>query len=304
VSYANQVSESSCNQPFQVLALLLEHPGQVVTREELRQRLWPADTFVEYDHNLNSWRERGEKPAPRCSRRADTNPGAFSRLGRFRSDRTRARLGGLLSTESAHELASWRPREGFVKTDNSSVPGLVHWTQYWSSCSLDCCCRVSSRRNNKSHHLGSQIFSGRRPSAKLFTTGLDESPPPRSMLRVRGRELSLSGYISYDFHPRAHDSSYGRAQQINRVPKDNYRIEDIYDPKTLSDSHGYSDGDQLTDEHARKAPKSQGEMSHERIDLICTHPERNHCGQQIEALECNESPMRVGQLTQGRFGRS
>jgi len=39
---------------FQILALLLEHAGQVVTREELRQRLWPADTFVEYDHNLNS----------------------------------------------------------------------------------------------------------------------------------------------------------------------------------------------------------------------------------------------------------
>jgi DNA-binding winged helix-turn-helix (wHTH) protein/Tol biopolymer transport system component len=42
------------DQPFQILALLLERPGQVVTREELRQRLWPADTFVDYDHNLNS----------------------------------------------------------------------------------------------------------------------------------------------------------------------------------------------------------------------------------------------------------
>lgn len=41
-------------QPFQILALLLEHPGQVVTREELRQRLWPADTFVEFDHSLNT----------------------------------------------------------------------------------------------------------------------------------------------------------------------------------------------------------------------------------------------------------
>jgi dipeptidyl aminopeptidase/acylaminoacyl peptidase len=33
---------------------LLEHPGQVVTREHLRQRLWPADTFVDFDHSLNS----------------------------------------------------------------------------------------------------------------------------------------------------------------------------------------------------------------------------------------------------------
>ena len=42
------------DQPFQLLALLLEHPGDVVTREELRQRLWPADTFVDFDTGLNS----------------------------------------------------------------------------------------------------------------------------------------------------------------------------------------------------------------------------------------------------------
>ena len=42
------------DQPFQILALLLEHPGDVVTREELRQKLWPADTFVDFDTGLNS----------------------------------------------------------------------------------------------------------------------------------------------------------------------------------------------------------------------------------------------------------
>jgi DNA-binding winged helix-turn-helix (wHTH) protein len=41
-------------QPFQVLALLLERAGEVVTREELRQKLWPADTFVDFDHSLNT----------------------------------------------------------------------------------------------------------------------------------------------------------------------------------------------------------------------------------------------------------
>jgi TolB-like protein/DNA-binding winged helix-turn-helix (wHTH) protein len=40
-------------QSFQVLAALLERPGELVTREELRQRLWPQDTFVDYDHSLN-----------------------------------------------------------------------------------------------------------------------------------------------------------------------------------------------------------------------------------------------------------
>lgn len=39
---------------FQVLAALLEHPGRVVTREELRQRLWPEDVFVDFDNNLNN----------------------------------------------------------------------------------------------------------------------------------------------------------------------------------------------------------------------------------------------------------
>jgi TolB-like protein/Tfp pilus assembly protein PilF len=41
-------------QPFQVLTLLLERPGEVVTREELRQRLWPSDTFVDFDNSLNT----------------------------------------------------------------------------------------------------------------------------------------------------------------------------------------------------------------------------------------------------------
>ncbi len=42
------------DQPFQVLAVLLEHAGDVVAREELRQKLWPADTFVDFDTGLNS----------------------------------------------------------------------------------------------------------------------------------------------------------------------------------------------------------------------------------------------------------
>ena len=36
-------------QPFELLMILLEHPGQVVSREDLRQRLWPADVYVDFD---------------------------------------------------------------------------------------------------------------------------------------------------------------------------------------------------------------------------------------------------------------
>jgi TolB-like protein/DNA-binding winged helix-turn-helix (wHTH) protein len=42
------------DQPFQILAMLLEHPGELVTREQLHHKLWPADTFVDFDVGLNS----------------------------------------------------------------------------------------------------------------------------------------------------------------------------------------------------------------------------------------------------------
>src|SRR6202163_4969239 len=41
-------------QPLQVLAALAERPGELVTREELRRRVWPQDTFVDFDHALNT----------------------------------------------------------------------------------------------------------------------------------------------------------------------------------------------------------------------------------------------------------
>lgn len=41
-------------QPVQILEILLEKPGELVTREELRQRLWSTDTFVDFDHSLNT----------------------------------------------------------------------------------------------------------------------------------------------------------------------------------------------------------------------------------------------------------
>jgi TolB-like protein/DNA-binding winged helix-turn-helix (wHTH) protein/Tfp pilus assembly protein PilF len=42
------------DQPLQLLVMLLERPGEIVTREELQRRLWSADTFVDFDHSLNS----------------------------------------------------------------------------------------------------------------------------------------------------------------------------------------------------------------------------------------------------------
>jgi DNA-binding winged helix-turn-helix (wHTH) protein len=58
------------DQPFEVLALLLERPGHMVTRDELYTRLWPADTYVDFDRGLNkainklrvALRDNAEKP--------------------------------------------------------------------------------------------------------------------------------------------------------------------------------------------------------------------------------------------------
>ena len=41
-------------QPIEVLSILLERPGELVTREELCKRLWPQDTFVDFEHSLNT----------------------------------------------------------------------------------------------------------------------------------------------------------------------------------------------------------------------------------------------------------
>lgn len=41
-------------QPLQVLQILLEHPGTIITREELQQKIWPTDTFVDFNHGINN----------------------------------------------------------------------------------------------------------------------------------------------------------------------------------------------------------------------------------------------------------
>jgi DNA-binding winged helix-turn-helix (wHTH) protein len=42
------------DQSIQILAMLLEHPGEVVTRDEVHRQLWPNGTIVEFDHSINA----------------------------------------------------------------------------------------------------------------------------------------------------------------------------------------------------------------------------------------------------------
>ena len=41
-------------QPFRILIMLLQHPGEVVTREDIRNKLWPNDTIVEFEHSISA----------------------------------------------------------------------------------------------------------------------------------------------------------------------------------------------------------------------------------------------------------
>src|SRR5271157_1965488 len=45
-------------QPVEILAMLLERPGETITREELQKKLWPADTFVDFEQGLNNAMKR------------------------------------------------------------------------------------------------------------------------------------------------------------------------------------------------------------------------------------------------------
>jgi DNA-binding winged helix-turn-helix (wHTH) protein len=52
--YQNGAKLKLQGQPIAVLSLLLEHPGELVTREQIGQHLWPEDTFVDFEHSLNT----------------------------------------------------------------------------------------------------------------------------------------------------------------------------------------------------------------------------------------------------------
>ncbi|HEY7190846.1 MAG TPA: winged helix-turn-helix domain-containing protein [Vicinamibacterales bacterium] len=89
-------------QPFEILRLMLERPGDVVTREELRQHLWPSGTFVDFEHSLNAAIKRlratlGDDAD--CPRFVETVPRRGYRFiaGAVESDLSRA------GTRSSHE---------------------------------------------------------------------------------------------------------------------------------------------------------------------------------------------------------
>src|SRR5438045_2054596 len=86
------------DQPFQILTILLDNPGKIVSRDDLREKIWPSNTFVDFDHGINNAIKRlrealgdtAETPvhrndsASRISlRRSDSNSSSFIPAKRF-----------------------------------------------------------------------------------------------------------------------------------------------------------------------------------------------------------------------------
>ena len=118
-------------QPFQLLAYLLTRSGEVVTRDELREKLWPADTFVDFDHSLNNAVNKVREAlgdsasSPRfvetLARRGYRFLGPVNRVGVVRIDEDLASSASTDSSTIDPELEIPLPRRGVIR----SLFGLV-----------------------------------------------------------------------------------------------------------------------------------------------------------------------------------
>ena len=123
-------------QPLQTLALLLERPGELVTREELRHRLWPKDTFVDFDHGLNavinrlrdSLGDSADTPrfvetVPRRGYRfiAPVDRGVKDRDGRYQPGGE----SGPMRAEVSDSASAAPPRSGWRYSGNVMWPAVV-----------------------------------------------------------------------------------------------------------------------------------------------------------------------------------
>jgi len=118
-------------QPFQLLAYLLTRSGEVVTRDELREKLWPADTFVDFDHSLNTAINKVREAlgdsasSPRfvetLARRGYRFLGPVDRVGVVRIDEDIASSASTDSSTIDPELEIPLPRRGVIR----SLFGLV-----------------------------------------------------------------------------------------------------------------------------------------------------------------------------------
>jgi len=145
-------------QPFLVLMALLERPGQLVTRDELIKKLWPADTFVDFEHSLNKavkrLREALADPAdePRfietLPRRGYRFIGTLTAVSDLVSD--------LPGTQTTTELASQRPGASLPQTSRRHRAAWISALAFLLIASA-VALWVSVRRGRNSHALNTDM---------------------------------------------------------------------------------------------------------------------------------------------------
>ena len=141
-------------QPFRVLAMLLEHPGEIVTREELQKALWSTDTFVDFEHGLN-------KAINKIRDALCRNPGA-PRVSLYRANRR----GGAGSpqnaasrgpTKTSHDRPRRRPachrarlRRLLVHAPAAPAKGTAHRSNYdlWHGSQRQAALRINSAHSD------------------------------------------------------------------------------------------------------------------------------------------------------------
>jgi TolB-like protein/DNA-binding winged helix-turn-helix (wHTH) protein len=114
-------------QSIQALSLLLERPGEIVTREELRRRLWPSDVFVDFDHGLNksiqklrdalgdsAGSPRYIETIPRIGYRFIAPANGATEIWELRSDTNTPQPQNLASAPQAGKAGGWRARWLFI----------------------------------------------------------------------------------------------------------------------------------------------------------------------------------------------
>lgn len=116
------------DQPFQILAMLLERPGALVTRDQIQQRLWPADTFVDFEHGVNTAIRRLRDA---LSDDADT-PRFIETLPR-RGYRFLGEVRGIEAAEAPTAASAESPEPALHIADKTTPPvsAIRRWRSLW-----------------------------------------------------------------------------------------------------------------------------------------------------------------------------
>jgi Tol biopolymer transport system component/DNA-binding winged helix-turn-helix (wHTH) protein len=190
-------------QPFEILAMLLSRPGKLVTREELRNRLWPSDTFVDFNHGLNA---AVNKLREALSDSAE-DPRYIETLPR-RGYRFRAEVEWLESPTSLPEASGDRPEALVTSPQAASVP-VVKFAALTQPVLPS-----ASRRNWFAYALGAAVVCGILVFGSIVFEAIarhSEKQFSRTVVERTAPLLSIGDTASPAFSPDGNQVAFYRA---------------------------------------------------------------------------------------------